>query len=106
MSSRGRWPTWSRSTRSTRSNRRTVRWSRPTRDREAGDPLEVGEVVGHQRGGEGEGVRGDHEVHRADRLAGSFQLVPDAAIVRRAGRAVVVEHFEGRQDLANGDDLG
>jgi hypothetical protein len=73
--------------------------SRPTRHRQAGDSLKVGEVVGHQRRGKGEGMCGNQQVHGADCLAGSFQLVPDATVVRGTGRAVVIEHFEGRQDL-------
>ncbi len=69
--------------------------SGPSRHREAGNPLEVGQVVGHQRRGQSQGMRRDQKVHGADRLAGSFQFVPDPAvstainpvIPARAGRA-------------------
>ena len=57
--------------------------SRPTRHREAGDPLKVGEIIGHQRRGKGECMCGNQQVHGADRLAGLFQLVPDAAVKAR-----------------------
>ena len=58
--------------------------SRPTYDREAGDALKVGEVIGHERRGKGEGMRGDQQVHGADRLTGSFQVMPDATVMRGA----------------------
>src|SRR5207247_6022587 len=55
---------------------------------------------------QGRGMCGNQQVHGTDRLTSLFQLVPDAAVMRGAGRAVVIEHFEGRQDLSNSDDLG
>ena len=38
-------------------------------------------------------------------MAGRFEFVADAAIVRRAGDAVVIEHLERREQLANGANL-
>ncbi len=34
----------------------------------------MGEIVGHQRRGKGEGKCGNQQVHGTDRLTGSFQL--------------------------------
>ena len=59
----------------------------------------MGDVIGHQRRAKSEGMCGNQQIHCADRLAGPFQFVSDATVMHGAGRAVLIEQFEGRQDL-------
>ena len=80
--------------------------SRPARHRQTGHPPKMGEVVGHQRRGQSQGVRGDQQVHGADRSAGFFQFVADASVISRAGCSVVIKHLEGREDFPDRGDLG
>jgi len=65
----------------------------------------MAEVAGHQGGAQGEGMGGDQEIHRANRVAGLLQFMSNAAIVRRAGDAVVIEDLKRREELVNGGDL-
>jgi hypothetical protein len=46
--------------------------SGPANHREARDALKVGNVIGHERRGKGKRMRGNQQVHGANRLAGLF----------------------------------
>src|SRR5262245_22000628 len=73
--------------------------SGPVDDLQPRNPLKVCEVVGHQGGVEAQGMGGNQQVHRPNRFALLFQLLPDAAVVRRTTHRVVVVDLKGQQDL-------